>query len=139
MRKNAVIGLVSALVVVVGAGVGAQQNDAPGVEDASIVSVGRLDYYPAIAGSARIQGAVVVAGVLDDRGAVTEAVALSGHTLLASAAVASVRTWTFKPNAQKRFVVVLDFRLEGGCHLPFAQVRLLANLVRVTSCVNVNF
>ena len=31
----------------------------------------------------------------------------------------------FKPNPQKRFLVVLDFRLDGGCHSPGnTQVRL---------------
>ena len=46
----------------------------------------------------------------------------------------------FKPNPQKRFLVVLDFRLDGGCHSPSnTQVRLVANMIRVTSCVLVNF
>ena len=144
MRRHAVIGLVSVLLgVVVSVGVGAQQNDTLSVKDTQIVSVGRLR-YPSIAVSARVQGTVVVTGVLDDRGAVTEAVALSGskgvQSLLMPYAVDSVRTWTFTPNAQKRFVVVLDFRLEGGCRAPGeAQVRLLANLVRVTSCAPVLF
>jgi len=37
-------------------------------------------------------------------------------------------------------LVVLDFRLDGGCHSPGnTQVRLVANVIRVTACVLVNF
>jgi hypothetical protein len=124
---------------VLGGGVETRQNETLYDEDISIVSVGRLA-YPAIAASARIQGVVVVTGVLDDRGAVIEASPLSGHKLLIDHAVASVRTSMFKPNAQKRLLVVIDFQLDGGCHRAGdSQIRVVANVVRVTSCVRVNF
>ena len=139
MEIKAFVGLVSLLVVVLGSGVETQQNETLYDEDISIVRVGRVT-YPAVAASARFKGVVVVTGALDDRGAVTDASVLSGHKLLISEVVTSVRTWMFKPNPQKRFLVVLDFRLDGGCHSPGnTQVRLVANVIRVTSCVLVNF
>jgi TonB family protein len=139
MDIKALLGLVSVLIVACGSAVGAQQNDALYDEDVSIVRVTPFS-YPPVPMSARIQGVVVVTGVLDDRGNVTEATALSGHKVLTSYAVASVKTWAFKPNAQHRFLVVLDFLLDGGCHRPGdTQIRVRANVVRLTSCGPVNF
>jgi protein TonB len=53
--------------------------------------------YPAVAKSARIQGAVVVEIVIDEQGQVISARAVSGPALLQQAAVSAARRWTFKP------------------------------------------
>jgi hypothetical protein len=92
--------------------------------------------YPVIAASAFIEGPVVVSGLLDDSGVPSELVVVSGHKLLAEPSLASVKTWMFRRGAPGRFVVVLDFRLEGACHTGGrTQVTLSRpNMVRVTSC-----
>src|SRR6185295_12287590 len=51
--------------------------------------------YPPLAKAARISGNVEVEVVIDQRGNVTDARAVSGHPLLKDAAVASARQWKF--------------------------------------------
>lgn len=53
--------------------------------------------YPALAKQARIQGKVVLAVVIDKAGQVSNIELVSGHPLLAPAAVAAVQQWTYKP------------------------------------------
>jgi TonB family protein len=111
--------VLSACVVLLMAGVVGRthaQTDAT-VFDESMQSLSFADMtYPPIAGAARVQGAVVVAVTLDDEGGVTAASAISGAKLLIPDSLANARKWTFKPNAQKRAVIVYDFTIEGACH-----------------------
>jgi TonB family protein len=53
--------------------------------------------YPPLARSAGIQGAVVLAIVIGKDGSVQEIKLVSGHPLLAPAAIAAVKQWTYKP------------------------------------------
>jgi hypothetical protein len=40
-------------------------------------------------------------------------VPLLGHPILLTACVLSAQKWRFRPNAQKKAVIVYDFRLDG--------------------------
>lgn len=53
--------------------------------------------YPEIAKAARASGTVVVKIVVDKKGDVASATAVSGHPLLQQAAVNAVRQWKFPP------------------------------------------
>ena len=53
--------------------------------------------YPAIARSARVTGTVIVEVIIDERGDVIEAHAVSGHTMLRPAAVEAAREAKFTP------------------------------------------
>lgn len=67
-------------------------------EDLSRLALHKAEpVYPAIAKSARASGAIAVEIVVDERGNVVSARALSGHPLLRDAAVTAARSWKFKP------------------------------------------
>jgi protein TonB len=53
--------------------------------------------YPELARLAHISGAVVLAAVIDEEGAVTDLRILSGHALLAKAAMEAVSRWKYSP------------------------------------------
>jgi len=53
--------------------------------------------YPALARNARAQGQVVIDAIIDERGDVTEARAISGPGLLIPAALAAVIKWRYEP------------------------------------------
>ncbi len=53
--------------------------------------------YPYGAQQAGVTGEVVVEVVVDERGRVTDAKAISGHALLRQAAVSAARAWRFRP------------------------------------------
>jgi protein TonB len=53
--------------------------------------------YPPLAKLARIQGAVELMATLGTDGRVLNVQLLSGHPLLASAAMAAVKQWVYKP------------------------------------------
>jgi periplasmic protein TonB len=53
--------------------------------------------YPAIARTAHVQGQVVIDAIIDERGDVTEARAISGPGLLIPAALAAVSNWRYEP------------------------------------------
>lgn len=54
-------------------------------------------FYPQMARAAGIQGVVVVEVSTDEQGHVTEARAISGHSLLVDTAVSAARQWLFAP------------------------------------------
>jgi TonB family protein len=54
--------------------------------------------YPAAAANARVTGTVVVEVLVDERGKVVEANAVSGPMMLREAAITAARDWTFKPS-----------------------------------------
>ena len=92
--------------------------------------------YPTAAQESGVQGVVVVESALDDTGRVVNPIALTGHPLLAPVAVDNARRWSFEPSAQKRAVIVYDFRLEGACRKPGNGLsRVLdENYVQVLGC-----
>jgi protein TonB len=73
--------------------------------------------YPAQAREARIQGRVVLSVVVGKDGAVQDVKLVSGHPLLAPAAMNAVRQWHYKPYllngdaVEVQTPVTVDFRL----------------------------
>jgi protein TonB len=53
--------------------------------------------YPALARSARIQGVVLLQAVIGKQGAIENLRLLSGHPMLAPAAIEAVRQWRYRP------------------------------------------
>jgi TonB family protein len=76
-------------------------------------------HYPDDAKQARIQGQVVLQAVIDKNGDVEQLTLLSGHPMLAPAALEAVKQWKYKPyllNGQPVKVetqVVVNFQLSG--------------------------
>ena len=80
--------------------------------------VRRVDpIYPGVAKQARIQGDVRIDAIIDAKGQVVEMKVLSGHPLLATAALSAVQQWVYEPtylNEQPVPVVLevtVNFRL----------------------------
>jgi TonB family protein len=75
--------------------------------------------YPESARQARIQGSVVLKAVIDKNGGVEELTLVSGHPLLAPAALEAVKQWKYKPyllNGQAVKVetqIVVNFQFSG--------------------------
>lgn len=53
--------------------------------------------YPALARQARIQGVVVLTAIIDKNGSIQNLQLVSGHPLLAPAAIEAVKQWRYKP------------------------------------------
>jgi protein TonB len=53
--------------------------------------------YPLLATEARIQGSVVLTAIIDKNGSVQQLRVVSGHPLLAPAAIEAVKQWHYKP------------------------------------------
>ena len=53
--------------------------------------------YPPLARSARIQGTVVLQAVIGTQGTIENLRVVTGHPLLAPAAVEAVRQWRYRP------------------------------------------
>jgi protein TonB len=53
--------------------------------------------YPPLARSTRIQGHVILSAVISKDGTISELKLISGHPLLAPAAMAAVKQWVYKP------------------------------------------
>lgn len=76
--------------------------------------------YPALARQARIQGQVVLRAIISREGAIENLQVLSGHPMLAPAAVDAVRQWRYRPyvlNGEPVEVetqVTVNFVLGGG-------------------------
>jgi hypothetical protein len=62
-------------------------------------------------------GVVVVQALLDDEGRVISASALAGDPVLTPVSLSNISRWVFKPNRQRRVVVVYEFSHTGmgGC------------------------
>jgi hypothetical protein len=82
---------------------------------------------------------VVVKAKLDDHGAVTDATAISGSPILTGPTVSSVKSWRFRPNAEKMALIVFRFTLlEGRCKSGSSVFSLQAdNFAIVVSCAKV--
>jgi protein TonB len=53
--------------------------------------------YPSLARSARIQGSVVVYALISKAGTIENLQVLSGHPMLAGAAIEAIRQWRYRP------------------------------------------
>jgi protein TonB len=53
--------------------------------------------YPVIAKAARVQGSVVLKAIINKEGAIQDLQLVSGHPMLAPAAIAAARQWRYRP------------------------------------------
>jgi TonB family protein len=89
----------------------------PGVSEGLIAKKVQPD-YPQLARTARIQGDVVLKIIVSSEGEVSQVNLISGHPLLAAAAISAVKQWKYKPyllNGNPVAVetqVVVAFRLD---------------------------
>jgi TonB family protein len=68
--------------------------------------------YPALAAKMKIEGTVKIEAIINDEGAVEEAKVISGHALLAPAAVEAVKKFRYEPGGGKSTQTVnVDFVL----------------------------
>ena len=76
--------------------------------------------YPPLARAARIQGSVVLQAVIGKDGAIQNLRLISGHPMLAPAAIEAVKQWRYKPyflNGEPVEVdtqITVNFTLAGG-------------------------
>ena len=76
--------------------------------------------YPPLARQARIQGQVVLHAEISKEGTIQNLQLISGHAMLAPAAIEAVRQWRYKPyllNGEPVAVeteVIVNFSLSGG-------------------------
>ena len=76
--------------------------------------------YPPLARQARIQGPVVLRAVINRDGAIENLQVISGHPMLAPAAVEAVRQWRYRPYylnnspVEVETQVTVNFVLSGG-------------------------
>jgi len=88
------------------------------------VSKGLLIYrveptYPPVARAARIQGVVVLAAIIDKDGNIQNLQVVSGHPMLAPAAIEAVKQWRYKPfllsgqPLEVETAVTVTFQLRG--------------------------
>jgi len=76
--------------------------------------------YPALARQARIQGQVVLRAIISRDGTIENLQVISGHPMLAPAAVEAVRQWRYKPYylndsaVEVETQVTVNFVLGGG-------------------------
>jgi TonB family protein len=76
--------------------------------------------YPPLARQARIQGTVVLRIVIDKEGAVRDPQLVSGHPMLAPAAIEAVKQWRYKPYVlddkpvEVGTIVRVSFRMPDG-------------------------
>jgi len=76
--------------------------------------------YPSVAMAARIQGAVVLTAIIDKQGNVQHLQVLTGHPLLASAAIAAVKQWHYKPfllngdPVEVETTITVNFRMQSS-------------------------
>jgi TonB family protein len=76
--------------------------------------------YPPLARQARIQGTVVLHVIVGADGSITDLTLVSGHPMLAPAAIAAVRQWKYQPYmlngkaAEVETQVVVNFTLQGS-------------------------
>jgi len=76
--------------------------------------------YPPLARQARIQGTVVLHAVISKDGSIEGLTLISGHPMLAPAAIEAVKQWRYKPyllNGEPVEVdteVLVNFTLSGG-------------------------
>lgn len=137
MRMIRVASIGCTAFLAVAAGSLTARQEAPALDEEISVASHEDISYPPVARLARIGGVVVVEVVLDDRGTVAGARALSGHQLLRPAAVNNVQRWRFAPGTQKRAFVVYRFEVDKhqSCWGEQTLSRVIhPNFVVVSSC-----
>jgi len=76
--------------------------------------------YPTLARQARIQGTVVLRAIISREGRIEDLVVVSGHPLLAPAAIDAVRQWRYQPYilndrpVEVETQITVNFSLSGG-------------------------
>jgi len=76
--------------------------------------------YPALARQARIQGTVVLQATIGKDGAIESLTLVSGHPMLAPAAIDAVKQWQYKPYflngdpVEVKTTINVNFTLAGG-------------------------
>jgi outer membrane biosynthesis protein TonB len=113
------------------------QSDAINDKDINVVQFEELK-YPAIAEYAPLsEGTEVLLVTLDEQGTVVKAEALSGNNLLIPDCIANLKKWRFKPNANKKVIVVYSLKQSLGLCKTASSVFALRppNLVTVTGCL----
>jgi protein TonB len=68
--------------------------------------------YPTLARQTRIQGTVVVDAVIDEKGNVVQARAVSGHPLLIDAALKAVLQWKYEPTSLNGQPVSVELQVQ---------------------------
>jgi protein TonB len=68
--------------------------------------------YPVLARQTRVQGTVVVDAVIDEKGNVVQAHAVSGHPLLIDAALKAVLQWKYEPTSLNGQPVAVELEVE---------------------------
>jgi protein TonB len=68
--------------------------------------------YPTLARQTRVQGTVVVDAVIDEKGNVVQARAVSGHPLLIDAALKAVLQWKYEPTSLNGQPVAVDLEVQ---------------------------
>ncbi|HET8921985.1 MAG TPA: TonB family protein [Candidatus Acidoferrum sp.] len=72
--------------------------------------------YPPLARQTRIQGTVVVDAIIDEKGNVVQAHAVSGHPLLIEAALKAVLQWKYEPTSLNGQPISVDLQVEVNFH-----------------------
>jgi len=100
-----------------------------------------LDYkdleYPAIAVTSHTEGVVVIRVTLDHNGRVSDAVVISGASLLTPQSLENAKNWRFQPNHENAAVIVYDFRIRGACHAGSVGSQMVfypPNHAQITAC-----
>lgn len=116
----------------------AQAPEAPTVTGIVSPSTFANIVYPPVARLGRVEGAVTVTVVIDERGLVNSATATSGPVVLTAAASDNAKRWTFPAGSKRTVGVVYLFEIEGYCAQEIAPTlaRVLPpfNVVKVTTC-----
>jgi Gram-negative bacterial TonB protein C-terminal len=115
--------------------VNAQEEPSVSDKDIKIVHFEELN-YPTFARAAHIEGVVVVRVILDDRGGVVKALAISGKDPLIPDCIANAKKWKFQPNSRKMAVIVYNFTLPTGSCGSVTSLFMVqgTNLVTITGC-----
>ena len=73
--------------------------------------------YPPIARTARVQGQVVLSAVIGKDGAIENLHVISGHPMLAGAAVDAVRQWRYRPYVLNGEAIEVETQITVNFHL----------------------
>jgi periplasmic protein TonB len=75
--------------------------------------------YPPLARQTRLSGTVVIDAVIDERGNVVQARAISGHPLLVAAALRAVLQWKYEPTSLNGQPVSVELQVQVSFHPKF--------------------
>ncbi|HUE53344.1 MAG TPA: TonB family protein, partial [Terriglobales bacterium] len=75
--------------------------------------------YPPLARQTHISGTVVIDAIIDERGNVVQARAVSGHPLLVAAALRAVLQWKYEPTSLNGQPVSVELQVQVSFHPKF--------------------